>query len=146
METEKLAATALIASLFAVSVCAYPMLPDPAASHWGPEGEVNGYLPAFWAAFLIPALSAALFVILLAVPRIDPLRANIDAFRKDYHGFILVVVLFLFLVHAQALLWNLGTRISFNLTMPVLMGGLFFFLGGFLEKVKRNWFIGIRTP
>jgi uncharacterized membrane protein len=36
--------------------------------------------------------------------------------------------------------------VSFNLTLPVLLGGLFFYTGIVLEKVKKNWFIGIRTP
>jgi len=146
METEKLSAIVLIALSFAISLYAFPMLPESVASHWGLEGEVNGYMPAFGGAFFIPVLSAVLFVIFLAIPSIDPLRANIDSFRTDYHRFIFVIVLFLSLVHIQMLLWNLGTEISFNLTMPILMGGLFFYIGDLLGKVKRNWFIGIRTP
>ncbi|MCI0503364.1 SdpI family protein [Candidatus Micrarchaeota archaeon] len=146
METEKIASISLIIISFALGLYAYPMLPESVASHWGLEGEVNGYLPAFWGAFLIPLLSAGLFTLFLVIPIIDPLRANIEGFRADYHRFILVMALFLSLVHIQMLLWNLGTQISFNLTMPILMGGLFLLLGDMLGRVKRNWFIGIRTP
>jgi len=144
MEIEKPAAIVLMALSFVIGFYVYPMLPASVASHWDAAGEVNGYMPAFWGVFLIPILSIALFLVFLAIPRIDPLSANIN--KKDYHGFILVVILFLFLVHIQTLLWNLGTEISFSLTMPLLLGGLFFYLGGFLGKAKRNWFIGIRTP
>lgn len=146
METERLAIIALIVLSFAISLYVYPMLPESVASHWGFDGEVNGYLPAVWGAFLMPVLSVILFLIFLAIPMLDPLSENIKAFKKDYDRFIFVMVLFLFLVHIQTLLWNLGTRISFNLTMPVLFGGLFFYIGHLLGKVKRNWFIGIRTP
>jgi len=122
------------------------MLPEIMASHWDAVGGVNGYCPAFLGAFLIPILSVVLFLLFLAIPRIDPLQANIEAFKKDYYRFIFVMILFLFIVHAQSLLWNLGTQISFNLTVPLLLGGLFFYVGDLLGKVKRNWFIGIRTP
>ena len=54
--------------------------------------------------------------------------------------------LFLLVVYAQSVLWNLGKEISFSLTMPFLFGALFIYIGFFLEKTKQNWFIGIRTP
>lgn len=146
METEKVAIIALIAISFAISMYAYPMLPESVASHWNAAGEADGHMPAIWGAFLMPALSVALFLLFLAIPVIDPLRANIEAFKKDYYRFILVMLLFIFAVHAQSLLWNMGTMLSFRLTMPILLGGLIFYLGDFLGKAKRNWFIGIRTP
>jgi uncharacterized membrane protein len=146
MEIEKLATIALIILSFAIGLYVYPMLPENVASHWGASGEVNGYLPAFWGAFLIPALSAVLFVVFLVIPLIDPLSENIKAFRKDYLRFVFAVILFLSFVHVQTLLWNLGTQVRFNLTLPVLLGLLFFYTGHLLGKLKRNWFIGIRTP
>jgi uncharacterized membrane protein len=146
MEIEKLATIVLIALSFAIGLYAYPMLPANVASHWGISGEVNGYLPSFWGAFLIPALSVVLFLVFLAIPLIDPLSENIRAFMKDYLRFIFAIILFLFLVYVQTLLWNLGTQISFSLTLPVLLGLLLFYTGYLLGKVKRNWFIGIRTP
>jgi uncharacterized membrane protein len=146
MELEDLVSILLIVISIALSIYALPALPQDLASHWDMAGEVNGHMPAFWGAFLMPAISAALFMMFLAIPLIDPLSANIKAFQKDYHRFILVLILFLFLVHIQILLWNLGTKIGFNLTIPILLGGLFFYLGTLLGRVKRNWFIGIRTP
>jgi uncharacterized membrane protein len=146
METSDWAAIILMGISFAISLYAYPLLPSTVASHWDATGAVNGHMPAFWGAFLIPALSAVLFLVFKLIPRFDPLSENIQAFKADYLRFIIVMLLFLYLVHVQTLLWNLGTEISFSLTMPVLLGGLFFYLGDLLGKVKRNWFIGIRTP
>ena len=146
METEKLATILLIAISIIIGAYAYPMLPSSVASHWGLSGEVNGYMPAFWATFLMPALSVVLFLVFLAIPLVDPLSENIKAFMKDYLRFVFIVILFLTLVQVQMLLWNLGTQISFNITLPVLLGLLFFYMGHLLGKVKRNWFIGIRTP
>ncbi|MBI5223130.1 SdpI family protein [Candidatus Micrarchaeota archaeon] len=120
--------------------------PEIIASHWGLSGESNGYLPRIFGAFLLPLIMILIFVLFLGLPRLDPLRANIEAFKTSYHRFVFVLTSFLFLVYLQTILWNLGTKISFTLTMPILLGGLFFYSGVLLEKTKRNWFIGIRTP
>ncbi len=146
METEMIAIIALLALMFLASAYAYPMLPPSVASHWDAYGNVNGYMPALVGAFFVPALSLALVLFFLAIPYIDPLRANIERFRAEYLRFVLVMLLFLSLVHAQSLLWNLGTVISFSVTMPVMLGCLFIYVGHLLGKSKRNWFIGIRTP
>jgi uncharacterized membrane protein len=146
MENELKAAILLVLASFAVGAYAYSVLPDTVASHWGISGEANGYMPKFFGAFLFPAILVVLLALLLVIPKIDPLRANIETFKTYYFRFVLVIMAFMFLVYLQTILWNLGTRINFNLTMPILLGGLFFYVGVLLEKSKRNWFIGIRTP
>ena len=50
------------------------------------------------------------------------------------------------IIHFHIILWNIGIQISTNIIIPFLIGGLFFYIGTFLKKCKRNWFIGIRTP
>ena len=146
MENELKACILLILVSFAVGAYAYALLPEQVASHWGLSGEPNAYMPAIFGAFFLPGLMAVLFAIFIAIPKIDPLRANIEAFKTEYRRFVLLILSFMFLIYAQSILWNLGTEISFNLTMPVLLGCLFFYVGILLEKAKRNWFIGIRTP
>ena len=89
---------------------------------------------------------AGLVVLLTVVPSIDPLKANIAQFRRYYDRFILVFALFMLLVHLQVILWNLGIQISPNLVLPIGIALLFFYLGAMMRHVKRNFFIGIRTP
>jgi uncharacterized membrane protein len=146
MENELKAGIVLILVSLAVGAYAFTLLPEQVASHWGLSGEADGYMSKAVGAFLMPGILAVMFAVLIIVPRIDPLKANIETFKKDYHQFVLVVMSFLFLVYLQTILWNLGTEISFNLTMPVLLGFLFVYLGVLLDKAKRNYFIGIRTP
>jgi len=121
-------------------------MPEKVASHWNVRGEVDGYLPKFWGLFLLPIIFAGVALLLIAVPRIDPLRENIMAFRKYYDGFIILFSIFLFSIHLQVILWNLGVRLSPAATVPVGVGLLFFYIGVLCEKSRRNWFIGIRTP
>jgi len=131
---------------FAVSAYFYPSMPERMASHWNAEGNVDGYLQKSWGLFLLPAIIAAVGALLYFVPSIDPLRENFKSFRKEYDGLIMVILLFLMFVHLQVLLWNAGFEVSFNMTMPVGVGMMMLYLGYIMKKVKRNWFVGIRTP
>lgn len=137
---------ALAALSLCVSVCLYPLMPEKVASHWNIRGEGDGYLPKFWGLFLLPIIFAGVALLLIAVPRIDPLKENIRAFRKYYDGFIILFSLFLFSIYLQVILWNIGVRVSPAATVPIGVGLLFFYIGILCENSKRNWFIGIRTP
>src|ERR1051325_5462747 len=122
-------------------------LPDPMASHWGMNNEVNGTMSKFWGVFLMPIMTLAMFLLFLAIPSIDPLKENIAKFRDSFNSFIVLIVLFMLYIYGLTLAWNLGyTGFQMgNLILPAL-GLLFFFIGGLIEKSKRNFFIGIRTP
>lgn len=131
---------------FAVGVYFYPQFPDKMASHWNIQGEVDGYISKFWGAFLMPIVSLGLFLLFLLIPRIDPLKRNIEKFRKYFDTFIVLIILFLFYVYLLTVFWNIG--ISFNMSRVILpaIGILFYYIGVLLKHAKRNWFIGIRTP
>lgn len=138
-------ALVLIAVVF--SLAAYKWLPDPMASHWGLNDEVNGHISRFWGAFLMPIIAIAMLGLFLAIPLIDPLKANIATFRPVFNGFILALMVFLFYLHLLTLLWNLGYQGFHMSTMLVPgLGLIFIFAGLMMRQAKRNFFIGIRTP
>ncbi|MAG37266.1 MAG: hypothetical protein CL878_13615 [Dehalococcoidia bacterium] len=137
---------ALVVVALGASAVLYPQLPDRVTSHWDVRGAADGELSQFWGAFLIPLMLSGLALLFWAVPRIDPLKANIQQFIRYFDGFIILFTLFLLAVHAYVLLWNLGVQLSANAFMPVPIALLFFYLGWMLGRTKRNWFVGIRTP
>ncbi|MFZ0033852.1 MAG: SdpI family protein, partial [Sedimentisphaerales bacterium] len=116
------------------------------ASHWNAKGEVDGYMSKFWGLFLMPLTLVGVGLLFFAIPRIDPLKTNIERFRKYYDGFIILFSIFFVSIDLQIILWNLGTKISPNVILPISLGLLFFYIGILCEHSKRNWFIGIRTP
>ncbi|MBI4303640.1 MAG: DUF1648 domain-containing protein, partial [Chloroflexi bacterium] len=83
---------------FAISGYFYPQMPDKMASHWNAQGQVDGYTSRLWGLFLVPLLLVGMSLLFIAIPRIDPLRANIEKFKKHYYGFIMLVLLFMFYV------------------------------------------------
>ncbi|MBI4303131.1 MAG: SdpI family protein, partial [Chloroflexi bacterium] len=74
------------------------------------------------------------------------LRANIEKFKKHYYGFIMLVLLFMFYVHLLTILWNLGIQFDMIRLLVPAFGAILYGCGILLEKSKKNWFIGIRTP
>ncbi|MCQ1536971.1 SdpI family protein [Methanosarcina sp. KYL-1] len=146
MRKATLATIGLVLLSFILSIYFYPVVPEQMASHWNAGGEVDGYMSKFWGLFFMPLMLAGLALLFLAIPRIDPLKENIEKFRKYYDGFIILFLVFMLAVHTQVLLWNIGIRISPNAVLPVGIGLLFYYIGILTENAERNWFIGIRTP
>lgn len=131
---------------FAIGVYYYPQMPEQMASHWNAKGQVDGYLSRFWGVFLIPIVLVGLALLFMAIPRIDPLRENIEKFRRYYDGFVILFMLFMVFIFFQAILWSIGIKISPNTYVPIAAGLLFVGAGILVENTKRNYFVGIRTP
>jgi uncharacterized membrane protein len=122
-------------------------LPDPMASHWNANDEVDGTMPKFWGVFMMPLITLGLTALFLVIPNIDPLKANIVQFRESFNIFIVLIVAFMLYVHGLTLAWSLGnTGFKMSSAMLPFMGVLFIAIGLMLRKAKRNFFIGIRTP
>jgi uncharacterized membrane protein len=104
-------------------------------------------MSSFWGAFLVPLMTLGLFLLFLAIPSIDPLKANIAAFRETYNIFILLFILYMAYIHALTLAWNMGYD-NFDMGMAIMpaVAILFIVIGMMIGKAKRNFFIGIRTP
>ncbi|MBU3941700.1 MAG: SdpI family protein [Nanoarchaeota archaeon] len=131
---------------FIIGIYFYPQMPEQMASHWNAQGNVDGYMSRFWGVFLMPFVFVGLALLFITIPKIDPLKKNIEEFRKYYDGFIILFFIFMLLVYMQTILWNLGTEISPNIVIPIGLGLLFYYIGILFENTKRNWFIGIKTP
>ncbi|MFH0860702.1 MAG: DUF1648 domain-containing protein [Candidatus Altiarchaeota archaeon] len=131
---------------FAVGLYAYQQMPDRVASHWNAQGKVDGYMPKFWGVFLMPVIMALVSTLFLLIPRIDPLKANIDKFRGYYQGFILIVAAFLLYIYLLTVFWNFGHRFNMTLALVPALGLLYYCVGIVMGHAQRNWFIGIRTP
>jgi len=146
MKKSTIAVLVIILISIAVGIYFYPKMPSKMASHWNINGEVNGYMPRFWALFMMPIISVVMFLMFIIIPKIDPLKKNVKKFRKYFDAFIVLMIVFLMYLHFLTLAWNLGYKFSMNLMIPPAIGILFYYCGILIEKSKRNWFIGIRTP
>jgi uncharacterized membrane protein len=146
MKLSRITLIVLLIVFYGLALAFYSRMPDPMASHWGAQGEVNGYISRFWGMFLVPFITTGLALLFLAIPLIDPLKANIAKFRVYFDWFIAIFAGYMLFLYILTLLWNLGYRFDiFQVMLPVI-AALFFFMGVLISKAKRNYFIGIRTP
>ncbi|HZG60182.1 MAG TPA: SdpI family protein [Anoxybacillus sp.] len=136
----------LIIISVAISLWAYPQLPDQVPSHWNAAGEVDGYSSKLFAVLFGPILLTGIYGILLGVAKIDPRKENYQNFAGVHRVFVNVTLTFFTAIHIVVIFSGLGYHVHMDWIVNIGLGLLFMILGNYLPKVKANYFIGIRTP
>lgn len=147
----KQAGTWMVAVIFVVvmlgvAVWLYPQLPAMAPTHWGAGGQVNGWMPRFWAAATWPLLMLGLAGLFALLPVISPRKFAIKPFAQTYGIVVLAILAFLLVVGTTALLAGAGYAVSVSQITPIAVGALLMVIGNFMGKFRKNFFVGIRTP
>jgi uncharacterized membrane protein len=137
----------LVTALVAMAdVWAYPRLPETVATHWNLHGVANGWGPR-WVLFLVgPALMVVLMLLMRVLPWLSPKNFEVDTFRVTYlqimlilvcvAGYLQLVLLWVAMGHAM----NVGRAVVGGVCL------LYMLLGNLMAKVRRNFYVGIRTP
>ena len=136
----------LILAIFAVWLYFWPQLPERVPTHWGINGEVNGWSSSNFAVFFFPALIAGLYLLLSFLPLMDPLKTNIELFSHLYFWFKVVFVLFTGTLYFLILYAGLGYQVNVGRYVMLGIAVLFLFIGLMMPKIKKNYTIGIRLP
>ena len=131
---------------FIIAWYVWPLMPDAMPSHWNAAGEVDGYLPKLWGLMLFPFISLALLLLFAAIPRIDPLKNNLEKSRGRFDTFVVIIMAFLLYIYLLTLAWALGLELNIIQMMAPALGIVFFYAGVLMRGLKKNWFVGIRTP
>jgi uncharacterized membrane protein len=138
-----------VAAVAALAWCLYPAIPDRMPTHWNAVGDVDGYMRkpiAVLSVIALPLGGYATHVIFKLLPRISPAGFEMDRFKDVTDIITLALTLMLAGVAAVVLLSASGSNVSVITVITLLVGGLFIIVGNYLGKVRRNFFIGIRTP
>jgi len=143
------AAAVILAILFGTLV-AYPYLPRVVPIHWDAHGQVNGWGPK-WSLFLYgPGLMLLIVLMFSALPWLSPRKFELDSFRSTYLYIMIVVVAMMAYCNLLILMSALGSLGGIEIDISrAIEGGvclLIALLGNVLGKVRRNFFVGIRTP
>ena len=131
---------------FGIAFYFYPLLPEKMVSHWGTAGEPNGYTSKGFALFFMPILLLICTGLFMLIPKIDPLKKNVESFRQYFDGFIIVFELFFLYVYGLTIAFNFGYQFNMTALIMPAFAILFYYIGVMISKAKRNYFIGIRTP
>ncbi len=137
---------ALTALVFLITVYAYPRLPDYVATHWNLHDQPNGYSPK-WSLFVLgPGVMCGLMGLMAALPWLSPKNFEVDSFRRTYLQIMLILVCLM--AYLQLVILWAGLGHAMNVGRAVVGGVclLFALLGNLMGKVRRNFYIGVRTP
>ena len=117
-------------------------LPDVMTTHWGADGNADGFSGKAFAVFGLPT-------ILLILHFVCVLFTLFDKKQKEQNEKALGMIFWI--VPAISLLVNgimyraaFGGEFDLALFMPALLGVMFIFIGNYLPKVKQNRTLGIK--
>jgi uncharacterized membrane protein len=134
------------AATLGFALWALPQLPAQVATHWGVDGEPNGWSSPVFAALMMPGVMLLMSLLFAALPGIDPLKRNYEFHGSVYFLLANVVVAFIGAVQVAVLGSALGWPLEMRRVLPVLIGLLFVVMGNLIPRIRPNWFMGIRTP
>jgi uncharacterized membrane protein len=129
----------------AATLLAYRHLPGIIPSHWNAAGEIDRYGPRGWL-FTQPVVLVLVSLLWAVLPGVSPDKFRVAGFSETWWYCGMVVAALLAYIQA-VLLWGVWTG-----SMPMaraLLGGIgigIVLLGNVLGKVRRNFWLGVRTP
>ncbi|RDI99989.1 DUF1648 domain-containing protein [Dyella solisilvae] len=147
----KLSHSLLVSLAFVVVALAavawlYPSLPQQVPIHWNMQGVPDGYRPRPWGAAMPVLVMAGFALLLWLLPRISPRGFELSTFASVYALLMLAVQAALLVILLAGLLVSAGYAVPMWKVMSLSLGALLMVLGNFMGKLRKNFFIGIRTP
>jgi uncharacterized membrane protein len=141
-----LAAAAVVLSSLAGTILAYAQLPPVVPIHWDAHGQVNGWGPKWSLFFYGPGMMLGIILLFSALPWLSPKKFEVDSFRSTYLYIMVMVVAMLAYCQLLIVISALGVALDVSRAVEGGVCLMIALLGNVLGKVRRNFFVGIRTP
>ena len=135
-----------VAGGFALAVALYSRLPALVPVHFGVGGEANRFAEKPWGAFELPVVLAAVGALFLLLPRLSPRGFRMGRFAGGYQAIATAAIGFLFVASAATLLSAAGYPVDQRRVVGLGLGALMVVIGNYMGKLRRNFYVGIRTP
>lgn len=124
----------------------FQQMPEKIPIHWNFKGEIDNWGSSLSHVLTINLVMIGMYLLFLLLPYIDPRRERYGQFKKVYHIFKNILLLFFAVIFFITNLSAIGYNINISTYIPLLVGILFIVIGNYMPKIKMNWFMGIRTP
>jgi uncharacterized membrane protein len=136
-----------LALIMALVVALYDRLPDPMPSLWADDGRVIEWISKPMGVLLLPLLSAATVLVLMAAPALVPGGIGSRSGPPPAYPLIIAIIAG-FLLFATSLVFARSLAASPDLPRLMMSGiGLLLALvGNYLGKLPKNLAFGFRTP
>ena len=127
-----------------LGIILWEKLPDSIATHWGADGQANGWSNKAFAVFGMPCILAAIHLFSVCVTLNDPKRKNIH--KKPLALVFWIVPVVSLVTSGFTYMAALGSDIDIRLIVSIMMGILFIILGDYMPKLQQNYTVGIKLP
>ncbi|MGF9853522.1 SdpI family protein [Bacillus paramobilis] len=127
-------------------IITFNQLPSELITHWDITGDSNTYSNKFTTMSLFISLMIGQYLLSILLPKIDPKKANYEKFSTGYNVIFNMMLVVLAIINVITILTGLGYNLPIITLGHVILGGIFIALGNYLQQVRPNFFIGIRTP
>jgi len=120
-------------------------MPDTVPMHFNYKGEADRYGSKMELLALVVLMNPVVYLLMKLVPKIDPKR-KIDADSKQYISLRIIMSLILSGLSAYIIYLTMHSTVTSGNFMLIIFGTVFILLGNYIQTVKPNYFIGIKTP
>ncbi len=123
----------------------YPSLPDRIPVHWNWRGEIDGWGPKSMI-FMFPGLILLSIVALETLPALSPGQFRIDRFRGTFNYIVAIVAAMMTCTGIIILRAVQNHDMDLTKALIVVISLFLALLGNVMGKVRRNFYVGVRTP
>lgn len=142
-----IAAQAIVAlSSLALSFVIGAGLPDRVVTHWGINGQPDGWGSKWVAMLLMPAILIGMAGLTAVLPRLSPKGFQLENSGKTYGWLMFVVSCLMAAIHVVILLKTAGATFDIVRATLVVLFAAWIVMGNVIGRVRRNYYMGIRTP
>jgi uncharacterized membrane protein len=124
----------------------YPILPDPMPTHWNAAGQVDDHTAKAVGAPLLAAIPLFIFIVFKLIPFISPRGFRTESFAHVLNILMTASVVFGCVIGFGVTRAARDPAVDISTLVFVAVGLLLVVMGNFLGKVRKNFFLGIRTP
>ncbi|MEM7613106.1 MAG: SdpI family protein [Pseudomonadota bacterium] len=136
----------LIALAGIASALAYPGMADTVPTHWNASGQADGFSSKLTGVLIGPLSALGICVLMWVIPLISPKGFRTEGFASIINIFQVALVVFMLGIGGIIILAGYGHDASVEKVVPMAVGALFIVLGNYMAKIRKNFFVGIRTP
>lgn len=137
--------TTLISLLPMVAgILLWNQLPETIATHFGTNGEPDGWSSRAFAVFGLPAFLAGVQLLCAFGTTADPKKQNIQP--KIFKLILWIVPLISLVCCGGIYAYALGLPVSMEKLCMIFVGVVFIIIGNYLPKCRQSYTVGIKLP
>lgn len=141
--------TVIISTLVAllpmvVGILLWNQLPESIATHFGANGEPDGWSSRAFAVFGLPAFIAGVNVLCAVGTSADPKKQNIQP--KIFKLILWICPMVSILCCGGVYAYALGLPVSMEKLCMIFVSVVFIIIGNYLPKCRQSYTIGIKLP